>query len=55
LPVQSEVGTGIGLYNMKRRLEMMYGSDFEIKVKSEVEQGATFTLCINQERDEPND
>lgn len=27
----------------------------EVKVKSEVEQGATFTLCINQERDEPND
>ncbi|ADC48516.1 two-component sensor histidine kinase [Alkalihalophilus pseudofirmus OF4] len=54
-PVQSEVGTGIGLYNMKRRLEMMYGSHFEIKVKSEVEQGATFTLCINQERDESND
>ena len=43
-PVSSEEGTGIGLYNVKRRLEMMYGENVSLKVKSEQKVGTVFTI-----------
>ncbi|WP_100373548.1 sensor histidine kinase [Bacillus sp. FJAT-45037] len=46
-PVKSEVGTGIGLFNLNRRLEMMYQDEFNLRVDSVPGEGTTFTLCIN--------
>ncbi|MDV2685001.1 sensor histidine kinase [Alkalihalophilus lindianensis] len=45
-PVQSKTGTGIGLFNLNKRLEMMYQDQFDIKIDSEEERGTVFTICL---------
>ncbi|WP_368503743.1 LytS/YhcK type 5TM receptor domain-containing protein [Alkalihalophilus sp. As8PL] len=45
-PVQSKTGTGIGLFNLNKRLEMMYQDQFNIKIDSEEERGTVFTICL---------
>jgi two-component system, LytTR family, sensor histidine kinase LytS len=45
-PVQSKTGTGIGLFNLNKRLEMMYEDQFDIKIDSEEERGTVFTICL---------
>jgi two-component system sensor histidine kinase LytS len=44
--VESIKGTGIGLYNVSRRLEMMYGPNSRLKVESEEEKGTTVSFLI---------
>ncbi|GAE25501.1 autolysis histidine kinase LytS [Halalkalibacter wakoensis JCM 9140] len=44
--VHSENGTGIGLYNINRRLEMMYGTESSLVIKSEEEKGTTISFVI---------
>ncbi|MDQ0256792.1 two-component system sensor histidine kinase LytS [Evansella vedderi] len=44
--VKSETGTGIGLSNVIRRLQMMYGEDRQIKIESKEGEGTTISFSI---------
>lgn len=45
-PIQSETGTGLALYNINRRLTMMFGDAASLKIKSEPEQGTEVAFSI---------
>lgn len=49
--VQSEQGTGFGLYNVNKRLEHMHGEESKLTIVSEHGQGTTisFTIPLNEE------
>ncbi|WP_332692533.1 sensor histidine kinase [Halalkalibacter lacteus] len=44
--VISETGTGIGLYNINRRLEIMYGKESTLTIESEKGKGTTVSFDI---------
>jgi two-component system sensor histidine kinase LytS len=44
--VHSETGTGIGLYNINRRLEMMYGEESTLMIESEKEKGTMVSFYL---------
>ncbi|MDT8859765.1 sensor histidine kinase [Alkalihalobacillus sp. MEB130] len=44
--VRSKTGTGIGLFNINRRLEMMYGTKATLKVESEQSKGTTISFLL---------
>ncbi|CEG26490.1 sensor histidine kinase [Bacillus sp. B-jedd] len=45
-PLPSESGTGIGLYNVNRRLAMMYGEEASLRIKSEINKGTEIAFAI---------
>ncbi|WP_088103565.1 sensor histidine kinase [Halalkalibacter urbisdiaboli] len=47
-PVTSETGTGIGLYNVKRRLDMMYGERYSFELTSEKDVGTVWTIDLER-------
>ncbi|MFE8700392.1 LytS/YhcK type 5TM receptor domain-containing protein [Cytobacillus sp. FJAT-54145] len=49
--VESEKGTGIGLYNVNRRLTMMYGREAMLNIESQVDIGTKITFKIPQLED----
>ncbi|WP_404451531.1 sensor histidine kinase [Virgibacillus necropolis] len=48
-PVSSETGTGIGLYNVNRRLEMMFGKDSKLNIQSKEGKGTSVEFYLPQE------
>ncbi|MFN7252591.1 MAG: LytS/YhcK type 5TM receptor domain-containing protein [Anaerobacillus sp.] len=46
--VASTTGTGIGLYNARRRLNMMYGDDTNFLIESEENQGTTISFSVRE-------
>ncbi|MDE5413456.1 sensor histidine kinase [Alkalihalobacterium chitinilyticum] len=46
--VASKTGTGIGLYNLNRRLQMMYGDTATLQVESVVNQGTSISFTIGK-------
>ncbi|WP_216828454.1 sensor histidine kinase [Alkalihalobacterium elongatum] len=46
--VKSETGTGIGLYNLNRRLEMMYGNGASLKIDSNLNEGTSISFTIGK-------
>ncbi|TKD68250.1 sensor histidine kinase [Pseudalkalibacillus hwajinpoensis] len=44
--VHSQSGTGLGLYNVNRRLTMLFGNDASIQIKSEQNKGTTICFLI---------
>ncbi|MCT8140228.1 sensor histidine kinase [Anaerobacillus sp. CMMVII] len=46
--VASTTGTGIGLYNARRRLNMMYGDDTKFFIESEEDQGTTISFSVRE-------
>ncbi|WP_209121374.1 sensor histidine kinase [Alkalihalobacillus sp. BA299] len=49
--VASETGTGIGLYNVNRRLQMMYGEEAILKIESEFNQGSRISFTIGKSKE----
>jgi two-component system, LytTR family, sensor histidine kinase LytS len=47
-PVKSETGTGIGLYNVNKRLEMMLGQDSSLHIQSTVNKGTSITFNVKR-------
>lgn len=47
-PVHSEFGTGMALYNVNRRLTMMFGEEAGLMIKSEVGRGTEISFSINE-------
>jgi two-component system, LytTR family, sensor histidine kinase LytS len=45
-PIDSETGTGLALYNVNRRLTMMFGDAASLKIKSEFEKGTEIAFFI---------
>ena len=43
---KSKTGTGIGLFNVNRRLEMMYGEDSQLLIESKQNEGTTISFYI---------
>lgn len=55
-PIASETGTGIGLYNVNRRLEMMFGKDSVLDIQSIEGKGTAVKFYLSQEsKGEKND
>lgn len=52
--VSSEIGTGMGLHIVNRRLEMIYGERSRLHIHSELESGTTVTFLIPLLRQEMN-
>ncbi|WP_332629440.1 sensor histidine kinase [Halalkalibacter flavus] len=50
--VTSKTGTGIGLANINRRLEMMYGSESTLRIDSDLGKGTTVSFSIPVKRRE---
>ncbi|MGO4886268.1 LytS/YhcK type 5TM receptor domain-containing protein [Anaerobacillus sp. MEB173] len=48
--VTSETGTGIGLYNVNRRLQMMYGDEAMLKINSDSGKGTIISFQIGKKR-----
>ncbi|WP_078427986.1 LytS/YhcK type 5TM receptor domain-containing protein [Alkalihalobacterium alkalinitrilicum] len=48
--VTSETGTGIGLYNVNRRLQMMYGDYASLNIESKIDKGTSLSFTIAKER-----
>ncbi|MFC0472253.1 LytS/YhcK type 5TM receptor domain-containing protein [Halalkalibacter kiskunsagensis] len=44
--VHSETGTGIGLFNINRRLEMMYGEESTLIIESDKEKGTLISFYL---------
>lgn len=44
--IKSETGTGMALYNVNRRLTMMFGNDAALKIKSEQNKGTEVSFSI---------
>lgn len=47
-PLASETGTGIGLYNVNRRLEMMFGKNSTLDIQSIAGKGTTVAFYLPQ-------
>ncbi|WP_438313473.1 LytS/YhcK type 5TM receptor domain-containing protein [Sporosarcina sp. FA9] len=45
-PIESTTGTGMGLYNVNRRLIMTFGEEAALQIKSECDKGTTISFCI---------
>ncbi|MCA0989292.1 sensor histidine kinase [Guptibacillus algicola] len=45
-PLDSESGTGLGLYNVNRRLTMLYGEQAGLQISSEQDNGTTIRFLI---------
>ncbi|WP_077329006.1 sensor histidine kinase [Virgibacillus siamensis] len=45
-PLQSETGTGIGLYNVNLRLEMMFGKSSGLNIQSNIGNGTTVAFYL---------
>lgn len=55
-PIKSETGTGIGLYNANRRLEMMFGKESMLDIQSTEGKGTIVKFHLPQElKGERND
>ena len=39
-------GRGIGVINVKKRLDIYYGSPYGLSVESEADEGTTITICL---------
>lgn len=39
-------GSGIGVINVKKRLDIYYGSPYGLSVESEADEGTTITICL---------
>lgn len=48
--VASQTGTGIGLYNIIRRLQMMYGDEVKLEINSDKGIGTTICIQISQKK-----
>lgn len=48
-PISSETGTGIGLYNVNRRLEMMFGKDSKLIIHSKEDKGTSVKFYLPHE------
>lgn len=46
--IDSETGSGLALYNVNRRLTMMFGSEAALKIKSKPHQGTEISFTIPQ-------
>ncbi|EDL64851.1 sensor histidine kinase [Bacillus sp. SG-1] len=44
--LESETGTGFALYNINRRLTMMFGKKAALKIKSEYGEGTKISFCL---------
>jgi two-component system, LytTR family, sensor histidine kinase LytS len=44
--LDSEIGTGLALYNVNRRLTMLFGDEAALKVKSELNKGTEISFTI---------
>jgi two-component system sensor histidine kinase LytS len=44
--ISSEIGTGIGLYNVNKRLTMMFGQNAALEIKSVLNHGTRITFTI---------
>lgn len=51
-PIPSETGTGLALYNVNRRLTMMFGEEAALKIKSEQDTGTEIAFSIPYDGDE---
>ncbi|MFS0636508.1 sensor histidine kinase [Mesobacillus foraminis] len=51
-PIPSDTGTGLALYNVNRRLTMMFGEDAELKIKSQQDSGTEIAFSIPYDGDE---
>ncbi|MDF2647890.1 MAG: sensor histidine kinase [Paenibacillus sp.] len=49
--VKSEKGSGVGLRNVHERIQLYFGSEYGVKVESELEEGTTVKIWIPAERD----
>jgi two-component system, LytTR family, sensor histidine kinase LytS len=45
-PIQSETGTGLALYNVNRRLTIMYGDAAALQIKSELDKGTEIAFSV---------
>ncbi|MCM3569517.1 sensor histidine kinase [Neobacillus mesonae] len=45
-PISSDIGSGVALYNVNRRLTSMYGSQAALKIKSELEKGTEISFSF---------
>lgn len=45
-PIHSEIGNGVALYNVNRRLTIMFGDDAAIQIKSELDKGTEITFSV---------
>lgn len=48
--IHSDTGTGIGLYNVNRRLKIMFGDQAGLSIKSEMNKGTIVTFRIPKSR-----
>ncbi|TYS90179.1 sensor histidine kinase [Rossellomorea aquimaris] len=49
-PVESQSGTGIGLYNVNTRLEMMMGKESGLSITSSIGNGTTIEFTVRSEK-----
>jgi two-component system, LytTR family, sensor histidine kinase LytS len=47
--LDSEIGTGLALYNVNRRLTMLFGDEAALKIKSELDKGTEISFIIPEE------
>ncbi|MFS0863950.1 LytS/YhcK type 5TM receptor domain-containing protein [Fredinandcohnia sp. 179-A 10B2 NHS] len=45
-PIESELGSGVALYNVNRRLTILYGEESALRIKSEVNKGTEIAFMI---------
>ncbi|WP_419887103.1 LytS/YhcK type 5TM receptor domain-containing protein [Neobacillus niacini] len=45
-PILSETGNGVALYNVNRRLTIMYGNSSRLHIKSELSKGTEIEFCV---------
>ncbi|MEC1524671.1 sensor histidine kinase [Neobacillus niacini] len=45
-PILSETGNGVALYNVNRRLTIMYGNSSRLHIKSELNKGTEIEFCV---------
>ncbi|WHX98607.1 sensor histidine kinase [Neobacillus sp. DY30] len=45
-PILSETGNGVALYNVNRRLTIMYGEGSRLYIKSELNKGTEIEFCV---------
>ncbi|MGI8316463.1 LytS/YhcK type 5TM receptor domain-containing protein [Halobacillus mangrovi] len=50
--VESEKGTGLGLFNVNKRLEHMHGEKSKLQIESELGYGTTISFLIPHKREE---